>query len=375
MLPAHHRAGSPLAAPPRRIGRGAAAALATLALAAGALAGPAAASPASCTAEAAQALIDQGRYAQAVQRFTCVIDSNPTELEGYRGRIEAEVLLGRYSDAVRDYERVTAYVLPAHPDAAQTIHDGYAARIASAPDDIPALTGASFARWWFFDYASAIHVLNRLVEIRPNDVYPNLFRGSSRLLLGATKARGVADLERAIELAPTSPDVRFIVADAYTYGLPDADRAFAEATLALDWGLDTPRIHAILATAYNAFGDLGAAATHIQRSIQLVTSELVATTSLAAGESRSLDLAPGRTYAIPIAATAGDTISIATKSRDFWDSIAVLLGPDGSPVVGSDDDNAYFAAFDWVAPQTGTYMLHVTSFEAVSTGELIVTRA
>lgn len=89
----------------------------------------------------------------------------------------------------------------------------------------------------------------------------------------------------------------------------------------------------------------------------------------------SLDLAPGRTYAIPIAASAGETISIATRSRDFWDSIAVLLAPDGSPVVGSDDDNAYFAAFDWVAEQTGTYMLQVTSFEAVSTGELVVTRA
>jgi hypothetical protein len=34
----------------------------------------------------------------------------------------------------------------------------------------------------------------------------------------------------------------------------------------------------------------------------------------------------------------------------------------------------YFAAFDWVAEETGTYMLHVTSFEAVSTGELVVTR-
>lgn len=354
--------------------RFAATALALLALAAGALAGPAAASPANCTAEQGQALIDQGRYQPAVREFTCVIDAQPTEVEGYRGRIEAEVLLGRYSDAVRDYQRVMAFVVPAHPDAAQTIHDGYAARLAGAPNDVRALAGASFARWWFYDYATAIHILNRLHDLRPDDVYPNLLRGSSRLLLGATKARGAADLERAIELAPDSPDVRFIVADAYTYGLPDHERAFAEATLALDWGLDTPRVHAILAAALNAFGELEAAAVHIQRSIELATTELVATLPLAAGESRSLDLAPGRTYAIPIAVTAGEEISIATRSRDFSDTIAVLLAPDGSPVVGSDDDDAYFAAFDWVAEQTGTYVVHVTSFEAVSTGELVVTR-
>jgi tetratricopeptide (TPR) repeat protein len=278
-----------------RISRTAAAALAVLALATAALAGPAAASPTNCTADQGQALIDQGRYEHAIHEFECVIDAQPTEVEGYRGRIEAEVLLGRYSDAVRDYQRVTAFVLPVHPDAAQTIYDGYAARLASAPNDVRALTSASFARWWFFDYASAIHLLNQLHDLRPNDVYPNLFRGSSRLLLGATKARGVADLERAIELAPDSPDVRFIVADAYTYGMPDHERAFAEASLALDWGLDTPRVHAILATAYNAFGDLDAAAAHIQRSIELVTTELVPTTPLAAGGSLSLDLVPGRT--------------------------------------------------------------------------------
>jgi tetratricopeptide (TPR) repeat protein len=370
VLPQQHRP----AAPPRPfIGR-LAVVLALLALAAGALAGPAAASSPNCTAEQGQALIDEGRYEQAVHKFTCVIDAQPAEPEGYGGRIEAEVLLGRYSDAVSDFQRINAFVVPVHPDAAQTILDGYAARLASNPDDVRALTGASFTHWWNYDYASAIHVLNRLHELRPDDLYSNLFQGSSRLLRGVTRARGVADLERALELAPESPDVRFIVADAYTYGLPDHERAFAEATLALDWGLDTPRVHAILATAYTAFGDVEAAAAHIQTSIDLVTTELVTTTALATGETRSLDLAPGRTYAIPIAAVAGETISIATTSDDMWDSIAVLLAPDGSPVVGSDDDNAYFAAFDWVAEETGTYMLHVTSFEAVSTGELVVTR-
>jgi tetratricopeptide (TPR) repeat protein len=374
VLPPQHRPAGPLTAPPRPFIGCVAVVLTVLALAAGALAGPAAASTPNCIPEQGQALIDQGRYEQAIHKFTCVIDAQPTEAEGYRGRIEAEVLLSRYSDAVSDFQRINAFVVPAHPDAAQTILDGYAARLASNPDDVRALTGASFTHWWNYDYASAIHVLNRLHDLRPNDVYPNLFRGSSRLLRGVTKAQGVADLERGLELAPESPDVRFIVADAYTYGLPDLERAFAEATLALDGGLDTPRVHAILATALNAFGEMEAAAAHIQQSIDLVTTELVATPPLAVGETRSLDLVPGRTYAIPIAVTAGDTISIATESPDIWDSIAVLLAPDGSPVVGSDDDNAYFAAFDWVAEETGTYLLHVTSFEAVSTGELVVTR-
>lgn len=330
----------------------------------------------SCTAEQGQLLIDDGHYADAIREFTCVVDAQPTEVEGYRGRIEAELLLGRFSDAVSDYTRVTARVLPLHPDAASTIIAGYSARLSDAPVDVPALTGASFARWWFFQYAQSIQLLDQLLVVQPDDVYGNLFRGSSRLLHGARLADGVADLERALQLAPQSPDVRYVVADAYTYGKPDPSRAFAEATLALTGGLDTPRVHAILASSHLAFGDLLAAATHIQHHIELVTTELVTASPLAAQSSLALDLVPGRTYEIPVAATAGQTIAITTSSprNEIWDTIAVLLDPDGSPVVGSDDANKYLAAFAWDATVTGTYRLRVTSFESVSTGGLVVKR-
>jgi len=328
----------------------------------------------NCTVADGQGFIDTGRYDRAIKEFSCIIDAQPTEVEGYRGLIEAQVLLGRYSDAVRDYQRVTAFVFPVHPDAKDSILAGYAARLNAAPQNVKALTGASFARWWFFDYASAIHLLNQLIVIEPNDVYPNLFRGSSRLLSGATKAKGVADIERAIAIAPSNPHVRFIVADAYTYGISDPDRAFAEATLALASGLNTPRIRAILGAAYNLFGNLTAAAIEIGICIDLVTTELAPTAPIAPDATMNLPLVPGRTYDIPVSANAGETISIETSSRDFWDTICVLIAPDGTPAIGADDVNAYFAAFDFVATQTGTYHLKVTSFESVNTGQLVVKR-
>ena len=327
-----------------------------------------------CSAEQGQAYIEENRYDQAIREFSCVIDAQPTEVEGYRGRIEAKVLAQRYSDAVLDYQKVVAFVLPVHPDAKDTIINGYSARLANSPQDIKALTGLSFARWWFFDYSNAIHVLNELITLEPNDVYPNLFRGSSRLLSGATKAKGVADIERAISIAPANPHVRFIVADAYTYGMHDPNRAFAEASLALQWGLNTPRVHAILGAAYNDFGDTLAAATEIETSIDLVTSELFPTAPMAAGTSLDLDFVPGRVYEIPITVAAGETISISTGSRDFWDTIAVLVDPDGTPVIGSDDDNFYFAQFNYTASTGGTYKMKVTFFESVITGSLNVTR-
>jgi tetratricopeptide (TPR) repeat protein len=149
---------------------------------------------AKCTPEQGQLYIHQGRYNQAIREFSCLIDNQPTEVEGYRGRIEAELLQSLFSDAFRDYTRVTAVVLPIHPDARSTIYDGYAARLAVAPESISALTGLSFARWYNFDYNQTIHILNVLLDVQPDNVYGNLFRGSSRLLQGATRERGIIGL-------------------------------------------------------------------------------------------------------------------------------------------------------------------------------------
>jgi Flp pilus assembly protein TadD len=334
-------------------------------------ASPATAVP-KCTAEQGQALIDAGNYEQAIHEFSCVVDAYPTEVEGYRGRMEAEALLGRYSDALAENARITAYVKPVHPDAESTILAGYADRLASDPQSITALTGVTFAHWAFYDYTHAIQSANRLLEVAPNNLTGTLFRGSSLALKHIT--RGIADLDRALALAPANPHVRFVLADAYTYGLPDGQRAFAEASLALDWGLDTPRVRAILATWHNAWGEFYEAALDVQASIDQVTTELVTAPVLGPGEHLALGLVPGRTYDIPVPAVAGQTIKIATSSKDFWDSIALLVSPSGQPVVGSDDDNKYFAAFDYVAQETGTYRVLVTSFEAINTGVLDVSR-
>lgn len=352
-------------------------AVALLAASNGALAdAPAAACGPSDTAVKGQRRIDQGRYDDAIAIFTCVIEAQPDELEGYRGRAEAELLLGRYSDAMRDYALVTALVLPAHPEAVDAVFASYDTRLAHHPKDAAALTGGSFVHWWYFDYEATIPMLDRLLVVRPDDLYGTLYRGSNRLFVGADVAGGVADLDHAIALAPASADVRFIVADAYTYAYPDPERALAEASLALAWGLETPRIEAILASSSLALGDVAGGSMHIQKHIELVTTEIVATPALAAGGAAALDLVPGRTYEIPIVAAAGEPIAIRTESPSgaIYDSIAVLLAPDGSAAIGNDDFIDYFAGFDWVAPAAGAYTLRVTSFEGVSTGDLVVTR-
>ena len=276
-----------------------------------------------------QASIDEGRYDRAVREFSALIEAEPREVDGYRGRAEASLLLGRFADAYRDYyARITALITPMHPDATDTIDGHYAARLAAAPRAIPALTGAGFVQWAYFDYGRTIRLLDELLAVRPDDVFGTLyFRGCSA---GARRhhPRGAwsrRPLKRAIALAPESADVHYIVADAYTYGSPDPERAFAEASITstqLDAAIVTrdPRVRPL------AFGkEAGPQLSHIERHLELVTTKLLTTGTLAVGTTVSLDLAPGCVYDVPLHAAAGETISVATSSRDFVDTIALAV--------------------------------------------------
>jgi len=88
----------------------------------------------------------------------------------------------------------------------------------------------------------------------------------------------------------------------------------------------------------------------------------------------SLDVVPGRTLEIPLVVSAGELVSVASSSKDYWDTILVLLDSNGVPVLGADDSVKYFAAFDWTTPANGIYRLRITFFEGVITGALKVTR-
>ncbi len=90
----------------------------------------------------------------------------------------------------------------------------------------------------------------------------------------------------------------------------------------------------------------------------------------------TIDLVPGRTSSIPVSVAAGEVLSIVTSSPsgEISDSIVVLLAPDGTPVIGNDDFNGYYAGFDWKASDSGTYELLVTSFESIGNGQLVVSR-
>lgn len=323
-----------------------------------------------------QKLLDKGKYESAIDAYSQYVDLNPTLVDGYRGRIEANLMLRRYSDCVRDYARITAMVIPVHPDASEQIYAHYESRLQNHPHELRSMMALSFAHWWYFDYATAVTELNRILHRHPNNRYALLMRASSLLLSREDPQQGLVDLQRAISLDPCNPHVRFIAADAYTYGEHDYVEAYAQAQMAFAGGLDTPRLHAILAVCYASFGEELLAAEETMTHITMVATNYISAQPLPIGGNANWTLAAGDAIVIPIDAVAGESIIVTTDgpNGDVWDTILVLLAPDGTPVVAADDVVDYLAALNWEAPINGTYRLIVTSFESVQAGEMTVSR-
>lgn len=326
-----------------------------------------------------QTLIDTGAYQEAIEAFTCAIENSPLEVDGYRGRIEARLLAGGYSDAMIDYAALRVQVIPEVPDAIDQIFEYYEGSLASNPENIPLLTGYSFAQWYNFDFEGALVSLETILTLEPDNLYGLLLHGNNKLFVEDVEA-GEADFARVLEIEPESADVYFIMADGYLYALGDLERALEFATMAAEMGLDTPRMDAIFATVYFYLGEEEKALPYYLRHIEQTTLAFVDMDPLEKGQPITIDVTPGQTYRFPVEAAADETLTITAMSEaqagefDEVDSLMLLLAPDGTLVTGNDDNIELNAGFEYTVSEAGTYTLLVASFEGAGTGKILLSR-
>jgi tetratricopeptide (TPR) repeat protein len=330
-----------------------------------------------------EAFAKSGDYDAAIAAFTCAIESDPLDIDAYRGRIEARLMIGAYSDAMLDYADVKVQIVPENPDALEQILAYYQAALAEDAGNVALLSGYSFAQWYNFDYEGAIETLEQLLALDPDNFYGLTLHGNNEFFLGDQEA-GEADFTRVLELAPDSADVYFIMADGYLYGLGDLENSLEAVTTATGMGLDTPRTDAILATCYFYMGDVEQALTYYAKHIERTSREAVAGEPLDQGESMSLTMIPGKTYHLPIEAEANETLTITVESviesdgamgeQNEVDSIMILLGADGLPVTGNDDNVGLNAGFEFTVTEAGEYTLVLGTFEGAGSGDVVLTR-
>ncbi len=132
------------------------------------------------------------------------------------------------------------------------------------------------------------------------------------------------------------------------------------------------------ATSYQGLGETERAAGDFALYVALNAAEVVDGDPLRVGREVTVSMSEGLVFQLPFSADEGDKITISAVSPDgSVDPLLVLLDPEGSPLIGSDDTdaanldfNASVEAFE--APEDGDYLLLVTHAGGGSEGRVQV---
>ena len=174
----------------------------------------------------------------------------------------------------------------------------------------------------------------------------------------------IADLDALIALRP-SPE-------AFTQRaiLRLSGSAFEEAIMDLNEAIDRasvnqPALYFYRAHAQDALQNQSAAASDYFEWVNGIGQQTADEGILESGSAVTLQMAQSLVYHIAIDANAGDEITVLVRAvAGDIDPLLVILGPDGTPLVGNDDArvgsdiNAVVTGYE--APEAGAYHLLVT---------------
>ena len=198
-----------------------------------------------------QARLAEGAYQLAVDDFSAALAADPARVEALAGRAQARAALGQIDEALADVE----------------------AWIAAAPNDGLALAERARLTAQYLpldDPAAVLADLDRAVQLAPASARAHFLRGWALLnfpLIGDARdpAGALPDLNEAARLAPADAEAQFTLAQAYfaagqaAEALPPAGRAVELApAVARHWTLRA-HIRAVLGDFVAAVDDLNAA--------------------------------------------------------------------------------------------------------------------
>ncbi len=183
-----------------------------------------------------------GRLAEAEPLLADAVAADPDLPDGRVFRAVVFTDLERFHEAAAELDRFDAGDPP--PAMERLVEDSLlrervlAGRLVAAedPDEVLAVTVAArpglTARAGRLLLAQgqpelAIRTFDAVLEAAPDDVDALLGRGQLLVATGQLVDEGVADLDRALELAPEDPEVRLLRAESFA-GIGDADAAIAE---------------------------------------------------------------------------------------------------------------------------------------------------
>jgi len=333
-------------------------------------------------------LLNDGAYsvlASAIEAQSTLLSADPDNVDAYQVRAFLYLFSGQPDAATADagaiIERNPDHVLAHVIQAAAYDMMGDADNAASAfetavtlsPDNAQVYGLMAAAQWAAFNIEGMAANSSRAIELAPKLAHPYRLYGMTQIIMGNPEDV-FTNANQAIELDPTY--YAFYLLRATSYQMQgDPQSALNDLNRAIDLNPRSINGYGIRVGAQMALGNMDAAAQDFAMAVELGTVETVEGAALVAGEPVVVTMTAGRTYRLPFEASAGQSVTITVTSVNPGevDSLALVVGPDETPLAFNDDvsdENLDAAITDFTIPEDGTYMLVVSHANFGSEGDI-----
>lgn len=306
------------------------------------------------------AALQSGRFQDAVDLGTTVLNSNPEETQALILRGLAYSQLSRLSLAIDDFTRAIAlepwafdyhilrgnlFFQQGEPNEALSDYDR---AIAIYPLALQA-------------FVNRAQVNYTLGEANAGDVSDSIARGIEASA-NNNPSQALRFFDNAIQNA-TDPEIEAVA--RYNRALVNLntgndDDALADFAATLEVDPDLHNVFLARGILYREAGDIVAAGQDFEERINLLGQEFL-DESAALGDVLELEMAYRRVYRITFDGSAGDVVTITADDTDqtIIDPLISLLDPSGEAIAGDDDfgSNLSSEIADFELPTDGTYTL------------------
>jgi tetratricopeptide (TPR) repeat protein len=222
----------------------------------------------------------------------------------------------------------------------------------------------------------ALDDYSRAISLNPDNAQPYIERGFILAQTGDAEA-ALSDYDRAIELSPND-DSYYMERALFHRSLEHFNDALADMDSAIDLNPRNGSYYLMRGTINASAENVADAADDYLRWMVLNrTQSYSAPETLTNSGTFTVEMAAGRVFSIPFAASEGQTVTIAANgitSQPPVDPLLVVLDTVGDPLVGDDDSggNMDAAIRNFTIPLDGEYILLVSHAAGGGVGNINV---
>ncbi|MBL8152674.1 MAG: hypothetical protein JNM70_00705 [Anaerolineae bacterium] len=318
----------------------------------------------------ADQLMQAEDFTAALAAYQCAIQIKPDEFIAYQSGVEAALRAGDFM-AMAEINFLMLHRFGGK--AFENVLTHYDQVLKANPDDAWANVYSAYYLMQAGMFRQALTNVDHAIALGLDNASVRIIRWGVNYWMQKPDD-AAADYEKAAAFDPKNPGIVFNMAMSSFFGqeLTNAN-SYLDETAQL--GATSPLVTLFMGDVDAAAGDAALAAQHYLDYMALVAPTVVPAGTLVLNERLTVPVHPGETYHFSVDLKVGEVWKVNTSvgfKAPWMDPVLVLLAPDGTPLIGNNDDlpgePAGNAALTYTPEVTGTYTLVMTTYAGIGEG-------